>query len=57
MISAESTGGWTLKFRGGRTTRTYDLEASMATLKRPFVPCAFELDGELLERKRWSFNR
>jgi hypothetical protein len=57
LISTESTAGWTLRFRGGHTTRTYDLEASMATLKRPFVPCAVQLGDEPLERNRWSFNR
>ncbi len=52
--SRESTGGWTLTI-DGKTRRRYALEASVATLKRPFVPCAVELDGKVLDRRRWEF--
>ncbi len=56
LRSSEDTGGWTLEVRG-KTKRTYELEATLATLRRPFVPCAIELDGALLDRDRWDFAR
>jgi alpha-glucosidase (family GH31 glycosyl hydrolase) len=57
ITSAEKGGTWRLSFRGGHTTRRYDLEAAMATLKHPFVPCALELDDEPIKRSRWSVDR
>jgi alpha-glucosidase (family GH31 glycosyl hydrolase) len=48
--SAESAGGWTLTLRAKRP-RTYRLQASLATLRTPFVPCAVSGRG------RWSYDR
>jgi alpha-glucosidase (family GH31 glycosyl hydrolase) len=37
--------------------RHVEVEATLATLKDPFVPCALELDGKSLSRSAWSLNR
>lgn len=46
---------WTLTIEGD-APRTYDLETSMATLERPFVPCHVTVDGRLLAREAWSYE-
>jgi sulfoquinovosidase len=56
LHSAEGRRGWTLRVRGART-RTYRLQASLATLRRPFVPCAVRLDGRALPAGAWSYDR
>ena len=57
LKSTELHAGWMLEFHGGHTSRKYDLEATLGTLKQPFVPCAVELNNEPLGRRRWSFDR
>lgn len=48
LISRERGGErWTLSIREARQ-RTYELQASLATLKRPFEPCTVTLAGEPL---------
>ena len=56
LRSGEGPDGWTLELRG-KAKRHYELDASLATLRRPLVPCSVELDGEPLNRSRWSFDR
>ena len=41
----------------GRQSRSYRLQASVATLERPFTPCCVELDGRGLPRRSWSYDR
>ena len=41
LISRERADGWALRVEGDRR-RTYRLEASLATLRDPFVPCSLE---------------
>jgi alpha-glucosidase (family GH31 glycosyl hydrolase) len=46
LASREHRGGrWTLRV-SGRRERTYDLQASLATLRRPFTPCSVTLGGD-----------
>ena len=42
---------------GGRRVRRYSLQASLATLRRPFIPCAVSVNGDRLPRSEWSFSR
>jgi len=53
--SRETAGGWTLEVRGARR-RTYDLQASLATLARPFAPCGVEWNGRALPDDAWSWD-
>jgi alpha-glucosidase (family GH31 glycosyl hydrolase) len=46
---------WRLRVVGARS-RVYVLQASLATLKRPFVPCRVTLDGRRLGRRAWSYD-
>jgi len=55
LVSTESRGRWILRIdRGAR--RRYDLQASLATLKRPRHICRVTLDGRPLKRKEWSYD-
>ena len=54
--SVEGRGSWKLVVSGPRVRRI-SLEASLATLKRPFRPCALRLSGRLLPRRAWSYSR
>jgi alpha-glucosidase (family GH31 glycosyl hydrolase) len=54
LRSRESRGQWRLAIRS-RRARRWTIEASLATLKRPFRPCAVEASGGRLVR--WSFDR
>ena len=54
--SRERKRAWSLFVRG-KLRRKYRLEASMATLRHPFVPCGVELAGTALAPKRWSYDR
>lgn len=47
--------GWTLRIDGARR-RTYSIEASLATLRRPFVPCRVTANGRPLPRRAWSHD-
>ncbi len=55
LTSRERAEGWALRVEGERR-RTYRLEASLATLRDPFVPCKLVLDGRRLAGRRWSFD-
>ena len=54
--SSEPAAGWRLAVSGKRARR-YALQASLATLRRPFRPCAVEANGRALPRRAWSFDR
>jgi hypothetical protein len=54
--SREGQLGWVLRIEGG-AARRYDLQASMRTLRSPFVPCVVTVDGRPLPRAAWSFDR
>jgi hypothetical protein len=56
LVSRERRAGWSLTVRGSRR-RTYELQASLATLRRPFRPCAVRLGGRRLARRAWRFDR
>ena len=46
--------------RCGSTSRageTYDLQASMRTLKEPFAPCAVSVDGRRCANASWSYEQ
>ncbi|MCP3804045.1 hypothetical protein NLX83_32720 [Allokutzneria sp. A3M-2-11 16] len=53
LRSTEAQGAWTMSLTS-RHERTYSLQASMATLERPIVPCAVTLDGK--ELPSWSYD-
>jgi alpha-glucosidase (family GH31 glycosyl hydrolase) len=52
LRSAERAAGWTLAVRG-RRRRTYTLDASLATLDRPFTPCRVTWSGGEIV---WSYD-
>jgi alpha-glucosidase (family GH31 glycosyl hydrolase) len=56
LRSVEARDRWTLRFRT-RRARTYRLQASLATLRRPFRPCRVVVDGRVLARARWRYDR
>ena len=56
LSSIEGARGWRLKVSGS-SRRTYRLQASLATLRRPFRPCAVALAGRPLPRRAWSYRR
>jgi len=53
LRSVESRNRWALKLRGARTRR-YALQASLATLRKPFTPCAVTVAGR---RVRFRYDR
>jgi alpha-glucosidase (family GH31 glycosyl hydrolase) len=54
--SREGAGGWTFEVRGA-SERRYALQASLATLERPFIPCALQLGSRRLPARRWTYDR
>jgi sulfoquinovosidase len=54
LRSREGRGEWRLSIRS-RRTRRWEVEASLATLRRPFRPCAVEATGGRLAR--WRYDR
>jgi hypothetical protein len=56
LRSSEGRGEWTLQINAD-LRRTYRLDASLATLRQPFTPCAVEVDGSKLAPSRWSYGR
>ncbi|HET6831968.1 MAG TPA: TIM-barrel domain-containing protein [Solirubrobacterales bacterium] len=56
IASIERRGRWTLRVRGNRD-RSYDLQASLDTLRRPLRPCRVLLDGRRLPADRWQWHR
>ena len=55
VVSRESRDGWSLTVRGKR--RRYRLQASLATLRRPFRPCSVRIGRRTLPARRWSYRR
>ena len=55
LRSYERSRSWDLVIRG-RHERRYVVQASLATLERPFIPCAVEWNGEPLAGETWSYN-
>jgi alpha-glucosidase (family GH31 glycosyl hydrolase) len=55
LRSREHHGSWQLEIRSG-AERTWELQASLGTLRRPFTPCSLRLDGRRLPRGSWSFD-
>jgi alpha-glucosidase (family GH31 glycosyl hydrolase) len=55
LVSIEGARSWRLKV-AGRARRTYGLQASMLTLRRPFRPCSVRLGGRPLSRRAWSYR-
>jgi alpha-glucosidase (family GH31 glycosyl hydrolase) len=56
LSSQEHRDGWALRVRGARR-RTYELQASLATLRRRFRPCRVTLNGRKLRRRAWRYGR
>ena len=56
LLSAETKRGWKLWINADRRLRL-DVEASLATLKRPFLPRAVRVDGRELAGNKWSYDR
>jgi orotate phosphoribosyltransferase len=56
VVSRERRVGWSLAVRGSRRRR-YELQASLATLRRPFRPCALRVGRRRLARRAWRFDR
>jgi hypothetical protein len=54
LRSAEGDHAWRLTIRGKRA-RLYRLQASLATLRRPFVPHSLTVAGRPL--RSWSYDR
>ena len=48
-------GRWTLRIRGNRG-RSYGLQASLGTLKRPLRPCRVLVDGRRLPGSEWDYR-
>ena len=55
LRSVEHDGRWELAVRAKRV-REYHLQASLATLERPFVPCAVEWRGRPLPDDAWDYD-
>jgi hypothetical protein len=55
IASIERPGRWTLRVRGNRG-RSYGLQASLGTLKRPLRPCRVLLDGRPLPASSWEYQ-
>jgi alpha-glucosidase (family GH31 glycosyl hydrolase) len=53
--SSEHHGSWRLEIHSG-AERTWELQASLGTLRRPFKPCSLRLDGRRLPREHWSYD-
>jgi alpha-glucosidase (family GH31 glycosyl hydrolase) len=56
LSSREHRRGWALRVRGARR-RTYELHASLATLRRRLRPCRLTLNGRRLRRRAWRYGR
>ncbi len=52
-LSEEGAGSWSLHVRATRS-RTYDLQASLATLEHPFAACAVTIDGQPADG--WNYD-
>jgi hypothetical protein len=54
LRSSEGPAGWSLTIAGGGRLRVR-LQASLATLRRPFLPRAVTAGGRPLPRSAWSY--
>jgi hypothetical protein len=54
--SAERPGRWDLAIRGGDGARTFHVQASLATLEVPFLPCTVQWHGRALPAEQWSHD-
>ncbi len=55
IASVERRGRWTLRIHGNRA-RSYDLQASLGTLRRQLRPCRILVDGQRLPGSRWDYR-
>ena len=55
IVSTEGKGRWTLRIDAG-ARRRYDLQASLATLRRPRHVCRVMVHGKRLKRGAWSYD-
>jgi hypothetical protein len=55
LISAERASGWQLDVDAAGIG-SWSLEASLATLARPFAPCAVEWAGRTLDPAAWHYD-
>lgn len=53
--STDAPGRWMLRLRGERRT-TWSIEASLATLRTPFVPACVMVNGRVLETAAWDYD-
>ncbi len=56
LSSVEGRRRWRLSLRGERRRR-YELQASLRTLRRPFVPMAVAVNGRRVARRTWRYDR
>jgi alpha-glucosidase (family GH31 glycosyl hydrolase) len=56
ITSREGARRWSLTVAGGRS-RTVEVQASLATLRRPFAPRSVRASGRAVPRSRWSYDR
>jgi hypothetical protein len=56
FVSSEGDRRWELSLLGAVRTRTWTLQASLATLERPFEPCAVEFADHPLAASDWSYD-
>ncbi len=56
LSSTEGRRVWRLGVRGTRKRR-YSLQASLRTLRRPFAPVSVSLNGRVLPRRAWRYDR
>jgi len=56
FISVEGDRRWELRLQGSVRTRTWTLQASLATLEHPFEPCAVEFADQPLPPSDWSYD-
>jgi alpha-glucosidase (family GH31 glycosyl hydrolase) len=55
-LSVERRGRWSLRLTAVRKRHAFRLQASMATLRRPFRPCSVRLKGRKLPRRLWRYD-
>jgi sulfoquinovosidase len=55
LVSRDRGDRWVLSVSAKRST-TFRLQASLGTLKKPFVPCAVSFAGKALARSAWSYR-
>jgi alpha-glucosidase (family GH31 glycosyl hydrolase) len=56
LVSRERKHRWSLRIDSGRE-RSFELQASLRTLRRKLVPCSVRVDGKRLPKRAWSYDR